>query len=247
MDSCVNLSPNPEQVIQMLQKELPFTLPIADKRETRNVVRILRIMFKFEQLSDSFFKYKLVPLPRDLVDLDLKFTDSFLIKERANLKFLPEYYQALHQQYTFDKLPEAYFEVPEPKPDLPLTPQALCKELQGIFLFTPKDAANFKNYVEILREKYSFRRMPNDFLKRKRRLPSSPEALKISTQYTFPITEKEIALQFISQIKKEYNVTEPMTREYIQINFTDKPNLPVDYTAIKEVKLDIPITWPRTM
>ena len=96
-------------------------------------------------------------LETQVVDLDSKIKHLFPITEFKELNSLRYYNQILHDYYDFIKIPENYFDLPKPKPSLPLTYHELDWQVRNLFLI---DLANshlsLKEIVQKLKELYKF-------------------------------------------------------------------------------------------
>src|SRR5260364_395551 len=123
-------------------------------------------MFTFQQLLETYFENTCIPLLPNSVDLTPEITNHFPITEYADLQSLSEYCRELRNYYIFKELPPSYFALPEVavKPQLPLTPQELDKEIRHLFPFTARDELDFRRHIDILREYYRFKRLPNDYM-----------------------------------------------------------------------------------
>jgi len=231
----------PEDIPQDIKDILPFSLPIENRTETRSIVVALRKIYNFDNLPDSYFARQLTPLPSDPKNLHHSLKDKFPIRYERQLAQLSRYRSMLKQYYTFDRMPPSYFDLPEPKPFLPTTPQELDHRIRNMFPFTPVDAEDFKRHVETLRTYYRFKRIPNDFITPKSRLPEDPKKVKTELVYEFPIENKEMAQHFISEIKNRYIIPIPMPENYMTVNHSDKPLLPNDPNDVKHVNLTVPI------
>ncbi|CAG8660502.1 18574_t:CDS:1, partial [Gigaspora rosea] len=53
----------------------------------------------------------------------------------------------------------------------------------------------------LLREHYTFKKLPNDYFRNKPKLPNSPTKIKIQGRYSFPIKDKKEADRFIREIE----------------------------------------------
>ncbi|CAG8562484.1 16835_t:CDS:2, partial [Racocetra fulgida] len=76
---------------------------------------------------------------------------------------------------------------------------------------------------------------------------TKPELLTTDRSYNFPIKDKTSALQFIAEIQREFRTPEPLSKNYVEVNYTKKPDLPLDYSQIKEMNLTIPITSSKQL
>ena len=92
----------------------------------------------------------------------------FPITSRAELKNLKIYKQRLQEYYLFRTIPPDYFSMLLPKLPLLLILQDLTPRLRKIILFYPRNAEYFKDYIYLLRQKYAFKTLPNNYLISKR-------------------------------------------------------------------------------
>ena len=123
----------------------------------------------------------------------------------------------------------------------------LDPEIVYAFLFTPKDKEDFIKHLEMLREYYDFKKIPNNYIKQRSRLPQDFTDIRLQKKYDFPIKEKEIVLEFIASIEQEYHIPQIMSRKYISVNYTEKPSLPWDFKKVNGVEFDMPITTQRQL
>ncbi|KAF0381809.1 hypothetical protein F8M41_012040 [Gigaspora margarita] len=93
-------------------------------------------------------------------ELPEQFGCFFPITERGDLRDIPEYYSRLRQYYTFDKLPETYFNVLSKNLQLLFTSQELKEQLRNLFSCKPTNEEVFRTYINLLRKHYSFTRVP---------------------------------------------------------------------------------------
>ena len=235
------LPESPANIPEDIKSMLPFKLPIEDRTETRSIVAALRKIYTFESLPDAYFEWALVPIPLDYKDLHPSLPKFFPIRYERQLKNLGYYRSQLKQYYIFERIPPNYFDLPPPKPPLPSTPQELDHRIRNMFPFTPNDTEDFKRHVEILRSYYKFKRIPNDFITPKSRLPDDPKKIKTNLAYDFPIADKDLAKHFISEIQNRYIIPIPMPEKYMVVNHSDKPLLPSDPSEVSLVNLTIPI------
>ena len=128
---------------------------------------------------------------------------------------------------SFYTIPPDYFSMLPPKLTLPLTPQDLTPRLYKIFLFYSRNTKYFKNYIYLLRPKYAFKTLPNDYFISKRWLFTNPTSLPLSEQFSFPIEDADAVKQFLNTISHYYAIPNPLPLAYTKINYTDKPDLPV--------------------
>ncbi|CAG8591828.1 12304_t:CDS:2, partial [Gigaspora rosea] len=102
----------------------------------------------------------------------------------------------------------------------------LKEQLRNLFPCKPTDAEAFKTYIELLREHYSFTRVPKAFFVEKQRLPFNPKELNLKGKYTFPITETGKISVFFKEIRGDYRIPIPLPKQYSDLNFMNKPDLP---------------------
>ena len=121
------------------------------------------------------------------------------------------------------------------------------KEIRHLFPFTARDELDFRRHIDILKEYYRFKRLPNDYIRQKKRLPKEPSELKLKNEYKFPLTDLTTVRNLIAEIIDVYHIPEPLPSPYTDINFTNKPELPWDYRKVREVELSIPITNPKEL
>src|SRR5260364_338565 len=226
---------------------IPFQLPITDRRYTRQSVRALRKIFSFQQLPEAYFANSRTPLPEHPNDLNDSTRELFPITDPLELRDLSQYVWLLRKYYTFERVPPTYFDVPEPKPPLPATPQALDSEIGHLFPFLPKDATDFRRHIDILKEYYTFKRIPNDYIRTKRKLPSAPSDLKLRNSYNFPIDNQQILREFIAEAAQDHFIPELLPIAYTNLNHTNKPVLPWDHKKLNNVKIKLPITSPKDL
>ena len=241
------LPDNPDDIPTEISELIPFQLPIADRRYTRQSVRALRKIFSFSQLPDAYFANSRTPLPEDPNKLNESTRDLFPITDPAELRDLSHYVRLLRKYYTFEKVPPTYFDVPEPKPPLPATPQALDSEIAHLFPFLPKDASDFRRHIDILRDYYTFKRIPNDYIRTRRKLPDTPSSLKLRNTFTFPINNQQILQEFLAEVAQNYFIPEPLPATYTNLNHTNKPELPWDFRKLNNVEIKLPITNPKDL
>ena len=94
-------------------------------------------IFTFTILLDTYFLDSRKNLPEDLSDLEESVRDIFPITERSQLSRLRYYKEKLSTLYKFRRIPTEYFDLLPPKPELPITPQELKRELRHEFPFQP--------------------------------------------------------------------------------------------------------------
>jgi len=186
-------------------------------------------------------------LPESFNDLHPIVRKLFPITDPSELAHLSEYRKQLQAYYTFNKIPPQYFDLPPEKEKLPSTPQALNSAVKHLFPCAPKNDMELRYLIAKLREHYTFRRLPNDYFKTRTKLPEDPKSIKTKLTYTYPITDKNLAKEFLAEIREKYRFNIPLPAHYITANPTDKPELPTDHTLVTKVKLTIPITTPRAL
>lgn len=217
---------SPDDIPTEMSELIPFQLPITDRHYTRQNVRALRKIFSFQQLPEAYVANSRTPLPEHPNDLNDSTRELFLITNPLELRELSQYVRLLRKYYTFERVPPTYFDMPEPKPPLPATPQALDSEIAHLFPFLPKDATDFRRHIDILKEYYTFKRIPNDYIRTKRKLPPAPSDLKLRNSYNFPIDNLQILREFIAEAAQDHFIPEPLPIAYTNLNHTNKPDLP---------------------
>ncbi|CAG8806036.1 43951_t:CDS:2 [Gigaspora margarita] len=90
-------------------------------------------------------------------------------------------------------------------------------------MLSPQD---FSDMVGMLREKYEFRRLPNNYILTRLFIPNDPAKIKTDLIYTYPITDKQLAITFLTEIKYRYKFRLSLPRSIMMVNPTDKPELP---------------------
>ena len=237
----------PQLISQEIRDALPYSIPLENRLNTRVVVEALRKGFKFDKLNDNYFVHTLVDIPEDPSKLHPSVRDLFPITERAELRELSNYRQKLKQFYKFDRIPAAYFNVPEKNEPLPTTPQELNSATRHLFPCDPKNDTEFRSLVKILREHYSFKRIPKDFFITKDKLPTDPALVKVKQHYNFPIEDINLAKAFIAEIESKYRFTIPLPTHYMTVNPTDKPPLPEKPELVQNINLTTPIRSPKLL
>ena len=99
----------------------------------------------------------------------------------------------------------------------------------------------------MLKEYYKFKVILNDFFKQKPILPKQPQDIKIRTEYMYPITDDNIAKEFLTAASSKYKITFPISPEIMTANPTDKPRLPSNSDEIQDFNLTIPISSTRQL
>jgi len=239
-DTKVELPENYTTMHQEIRAALPFNLPIENRQYLGSSIKILRRVFKFDVLPDCYIADSRVPLPASCSDLNDTGKKMFPITKVEHLKDLSEYRRTLQKYYTFTRIPDSYFQLPTPKPPLPLTPQELTPRLKEQFPFLPRNAEDFKEHVRALRAVYKFNRLPNDYLIPRKRLPNNPLDLGWKGT-TFPMTTKEEVNDFLETIPYYYNLPEPLPLAYANFNYTYKPTLPEQVNEVVLVNITTPI------
>ncbi|CAG8677498.1 21475_t:CDS:1 [Gigaspora margarita] len=118
-------------------------------------------------------------------------------------------------------------------PALPTGPDALSQD--------------FSDIVGMLREKYKFRRLPNDYILARPFIPNNPAKIKTDLIYTYPITDKQLAITFLTEIKHRYKFRLPLSRSIMTVNLTNKPELPRKAKDITDFNITISITSPKQL
>lgn len=246
-ENLINLPNTPEEIDEKIKEILPFKLPIEDRRNIRAVLASLRQIYIFSRLPDAYINDKHIPLPANPNLLNSNTKKFFPITSRKDLKNLKTYKEELKKFYYFSTIPPSYFDLPPPKQPLPSTPQELRPRLREIFPFFPKDEEDFKTHIRLLREDYFFQTLPNDYIISKKKLPLDPTQLKLKTLFTYPIQDKQTALDFIEEIPHYFKIPDPLPLEYVSINYTNKLDLPTDLEKITEVNLTLPISTSKEL
>ncbi|CAG8799914.1 29950_t:CDS:1 [Gigaspora margarita] len=101
---------------------------------------------------------------------------------------------------------------------------------------------DFSDMVGMLREKYEFRQLPNDYMLARPFVPNNPAKMKTNLIYTYPITNKQLAITFLTEIKCRYKFRLPLPRSIMMVNPTNKPELPRKVEDIHDFSITIPIT-----
>ncbi|CAG8806267.1 9526_t:CDS:1, partial [Gigaspora rosea] len=57
-------------------------------------------------------------------------------------------------------------------------------------------------------------------------LPYNPKELKLKEKYTFPITETREITMFLNKVRGDYCIPILFPKQYSDLNFTNKPDLP---------------------
>jgi hypothetical protein len=243
----LSLPTTPDLIPEYILNTLPFTLPIKNRSYTRSIVSALHKIFKFITLPDTFFE-KLDPLPMEPEELHPTIRDLFPITDRKALQNLAYYKKKLRDFYEVTTIPKNFFDLPKPKQPLPSTYQELNHAVRNIF---PLDRNNpempILKAVTILKEYYTFRYLPNDFLKPRPKLPTDPHKIKTLSSFTYPIRDDETAKEFLNQIKFNYNFNLPLPIEIMEANPTEKPRLPQNPEDITQYNITIPITTPKQL
>ncbi|CAG8846369.1 31396_t:CDS:1, partial [Racocetra persica] len=107
--------------------------------------------------------------------------------------------------------------------------------------------SEFRDLVTTLRQYYKFKRLLSDYIINKKLLPAQPFQITTIRSFNFPIKDKTSALQFIAEIQNEFYIPEPLPPNYVDVNYTNKSNLSIDHTQIKEINLTILITSPKQL
>ena len=241
------LPASPNEIPKEIMNLMPFSLPITDRKLTRATVLGLRKVFRFGKLPNNYFENPLEELPDNPEQLRAEVKDLFPITDRSRLPFLAEYRKKLMKFYDVERMPSLYFNLPPAKPKLPSTPQELNSAIRAWFPCNPVDDTDFRHYIEILREHYSFRRVPTDYFIQKKPLPVDPIQVKVEGTYSFPITDTSKAKEFLAEIHANYKYTIPLPIQYMTANPTEKPNLPEEHENVTLVNITVPITSPKQL
>ncbi|CAG8585526.1 24808_t:CDS:2, partial [Dentiscutata erythropus] len=146
-----------------------------------------------------------------------------------------------------EKILPLYFNLLPQKPRLPSIPQNLNSATQYLFPCNPKDSTEFRHFVEVLRQHYSFKCVPSDFFVQKQPLPQNPTQVATSKKYSFSINDPMLAKEFLTAIQNKYCFTLPLPEQYIIVNSTNKPELPLIADEVKLVNITTPITSLRVL
>ncbi|CAG8847706.1 36662_t:CDS:2, partial [Gigaspora margarita] len=111
-------------------------------------------------------------------------------------------------------------------------------------MLSPRD---FLDMVGMLRKKYEFKQLPNDYILARPFIPNDPAKIKTDLIYTYPITDKQLAITFLTEIKRRYKFRLPLPRSIMTVNPTDKPELPRKTEDIPDFNITIPITSPKQL
>src|SRR5260363_184936 len=101
--------------------------------------------------------------------------------------------------------------------------------------------------VGMLREKYEFRRLPNDYVLARPFIPNDPAKIKTDLIYTYPITDKQLAITFLTEIKRRYKFRLTLLRSIMMVNPTNKPELLRKAEDITDFNITISITSPKQL
>jgi hypothetical protein len=237
----------PDEIPEELQQLLSYNLPITHRYETKATVIALHKIYKFDTLPEDYFKMK-EPPPKDPKDLDPAIKNLVPITDRKELQNLGDYKKKLLEFYDFNRISEAYFKLPDPKPNLPTTYHKLDRRIRHFFPFNPQDpSTTMGKMIKMLREYYIFRVIPNDYIKYKPKLPTDTTKIKTKTKYEYPITDGQKAKEFISEIIPTYRFSIPLDPQIMTANPTEKPRLPEDLKKITEYNITIPIRTPKQL
>jgi len=113
INNLLPLPDDPKDIPSYINDALSFELPLTNCYDTRQVVRVLRKVFTFQTLSETYFKDDHLPLPEKIEDLHLEIRDLFSIFSHADLKQLSNYKQALQKYYLYIRIPSHFFDLPE--------------------------------------------------------------------------------------------------------------------------------------
>ncbi|CAG8827822.1 41128_t:CDS:2, partial [Gigaspora margarita] len=219
------LPDSPDLIPEHITEFLPFALPISDRKQTRAVVAALRKIFFFTQLPSSYFYANKEPLPLDPSDLIDTFKGQFPITNYNSLSHLSELRASLKKYYHFTYIPPLYFDLPL----FPLDPMLSSRD--------------FLDMVGMLREKYEFRRLPNNYILARPFILNNPAKIKTDLIYIYPITDKQLAITFQTEIKYRYKFRLPRlynnqagpTPEVGELTSYIKDNIP-------DIATQVPIT-----
>ncbi|CAG8746849.1 37595_t:CDS:2 [Gigaspora margarita] len=241
------LSESPEEIDEDLKLVLPYAIPIKEREHLVLTIRALRKIHRFERLYELYMDLPCRNLPENPNELVDKLKKFFSIKKVTELQYLGEYKRKLLKFYSFDRMPPSYFQLSLSKPQLPNTLQELKSATRKIFSCNPKNSTDFRNYVNILRKHYIFRKISRDYFKQKDRLPEKPEEVQTHLRYDFQISDKNLAKEFLAEIQDRFRFTIPLPKSYISMNLTDKPELPQDANEISQLNLTISISSPKIL
>ncbi|RIB03197.1 hypothetical protein C2G38_2288705 [Gigaspora rosea] len=247
-DTLKALPADPEGISEEIREYLPFNLPIKGRYKLRVRLAILRKIYTFTELPETYF-IPLEQLPEDPKDLNSDTQGMFPIKDRRDLKKVLGYKQKLEETYKWEgKLPDKYFNLPERKKPLPIVPQILSARFREMFpIDLTRTNMSIKDISDKLREEYHFKFIPNDFFVQRPRLPTDTSRIRTKTKYTYPIQDIEEAKSFIKEIRNFYSYTLPIPRHIMEVNPTNKPTLPENIEEIKEYNITTPITTARQL
>src|SRR6185295_16129384 len=196
----------PEENLQIL----PFELPIKQKSQTKAIVAGLHRLYNFDQLPEKYF-VTLDPVPKSIHELHPEVKDLFPITQRNQLNNLAYYKKKLQDYYTCDSIPSSYFDLPPPKKPLPLAYQDLSSKYRLYFPIDLQDPdTDLTQIIQLLREEFTFRNLPNDYIKVKPSLPKNTNKIRTPDIFTFLITENQLAKKFIDQITPVYKFSLPL-------------------------------------
>ena len=91
-----------------------------------------------------------------------------------------------------EKISPNYFDLPEPKPPLPVSSQQLPHSLRHLFPCSPNNKLDIKHFTDLLHPYFGFKRLPNNYIAYKPHLSNDPATIQTKISYTYPINNKEI-------------------------------------------------------
>ena len=138
INNLLPLPDDPKDIPSYINDTLSFELPLTNRYDTRQVVRVLCKAFIFQILPEIYFKDNRLPLPEKIEELHYEIRDLFPISSRADLKQLSNYKQALQKYYLCNRIPSHFFDLPEKLPPLPVTLNFFLHTLKQNFLFSQK-------------------------------------------------------------------------------------------------------------
>ncbi|CAG8630510.1 12840_t:CDS:2 [Gigaspora margarita] len=173
-------------------------------------------------------------------------TMRMLLGEAASidLKLLPDSLNLIPEHIT-EFLPFA-LPISEHKQTRAVNPTSRPKTTTEPILALPTGpdalSPDFSDMVGILREKYKFRRLPNDYILARPFTPNDPTKIKTDLIYTYPITDKQLAITFLTEVKCRYKFRLLLLRSIMMLNLTDKLELSIKVEDIHDFSIAIPIT-----
>ncbi|CAG8850402.1 22956_t:CDS:2, partial [Gigaspora margarita] len=226
-----------------IKQAILFALPIENRLQVAIIVRVLRFAFDFDRLPDCYFNDNREIISEDPKSLLEQFRGIFPLTSRRKLKLVPELKEKLREFYIVKKLPDTYFDLLGPKPLLPCMPQELLPKLQRHFSFLPRDRENFNEHVRMLKEKYKFKKLPNDFVIQKKQLSTDLKELKLLTGKLEELEVKIKNINVLANIKLPITTYEAIlaTRDQLAEYFYFKilPDWIFDLSVLPEPIWDI--------